>query len=300
MEKIDVTPYPTTSLPISQRPTEDPEAGLLVKLGHTDPLWKLVKAAYATLNQTHPEATKSCWLCYNLIPPYYEAVGLNASYDLANGTDPPQCRWGERKVGLTMREVWGKGLCMGEILSGRSPLCAHVVEPTDLPIARWLIPQMGGWWVCSHTGLTPCVHSSIFDPKEEFCVMVAVVPKILYRPEETIYDYWAQRLTLSSQERTYRVKREPITTITIATMFGLEIARAGTGITALSLQSQGFNSLRAAIDEDITHIEQSISHLESSLTSLSEVVLQNRRRLDLLFLQQGRLCAALGRVLFLC
>ncbi|XDB60576.1 hypothetical protein AB1E18_013943 [Capra hircus] len=294
VEPVHVTPYPTTSLPTLQRPTKDPEAGPLVKLGHTDPLWKLVKAAYATLNQTHPKATKSCWLCYNLIPPYYEAVGLNASYDLANGTDPPQCRWGDRKVGLTMREVWGRGLCMGKILSGRSPLCAHVVEPTDLPVARWLIPRMGGWWVCSHTGLTPCLHSSIFDPKEEFCVMVAVVPKILYRPEETIYDYWAQRLTLSRQERTYRVKREPITAITIATMFGLGIAGARTGITALSLQSQGFNSLRAAIDEDITCIEQSISHLESSLTSLSEVVLQNRRGLDLLFLQQGGLCAALG------
>ena len=71
IEQVHATLYPTTSLPTSQGPTKDPEAGPLAKLGQTDPLWKLVKAAYATLNQTHPEATKSCRLCYNLIPPYY-------------------------------------------------------------------------------------------------------------------------------------------------------------------------------------------------------------------------------------
>lgn len=152
---------------------------------------------------------------------------------------------------------------------------------------------MEGWWICSRTGLTPCLHISIVNPKEEFCILVAVVPKILYHPEKLMYDYWAPEQT-PGQMIQDRTKREPITAFTIATMFGLGIAGAGTGIAALSLQGQGFTSLRVAIDEDITRLEESISHLGKSLTSLSEMVLQNGRGLDLIFLQQEGLCTALG------
>ena len=37
--------------------------------------------------------------------------------------------------------------------------------------------------------------------KKEFCVMVAVIPKILYRPEKAVYDYWAHKLSLNQQKK---------------------------------------------------------------------------------------------------
>ena len=87
-----------------------------------------------------------------------------------------------------------------------------------------------------------------------------------------------------------RQKKEPIS-LTLAVILGAGLAGAGTGIVALTLQEKNYNSLN--IDQDIQCLEKSISRLERSEDSLAEVVLQNRQGLDLVFLQQGGLCAAL-------
>ena len=161
----------------------------------SDPLWDLVKAAFTALNHSNPNITQSCWLCYNLYPPIYEAIGLNVSYNLSTGTNPPQCHWGERKVGLTMREVWGKGLCLGTVPPAKTSLCARTATLTGLDKTKWIVPEAGGWWVCSHTGLTPCLHASVFNQNREFCVLVAVMPKILYHSEEVMYTHWVRETT---------------------------------------------------------------------------------------------------------
>ena len=121
---------------------------------------------------------------------------------------------------------------------------------------------------------------------QDFCVLTQVMLRILYHSEEALLDTLEDR---------HRQKREPVA-MTLALLLGLGGAAVGvgTGTAALIQGSQQLAQLQLAIDTDLRATKNSISLLEKSLTSLSEVVLQNRRGLDLLFLKDKGLCAALG------
>uniref|UniRef100_A0A8C9DBB9 Envelope glycoprotein n=1 Tax=Panthera leo TaxID=9689 RepID=A0A8C9DBB9_PANLE len=246
-----------------------------------DSLWKLLTAAYEALNRSDPEATRACWLCYDINPPFYEAVGLAAPFSQSDEDSPAACKWNRKGPSLTLQAVTGSGTCIGKVPSSHIQLCAQTSRP--IGESKWMIPAPDSWWICSKTGLTPCVSRDVFNLSPEYCIMILIFPRVLYHRENVIYDLWTEG---TEARESIRTKRERFTAITLATLFGLGAIGAGTGISSLAIQHRGFNSLRTAIDEDIARLEDSISHLEKSLTSFSEVVLQNRRGLDLVFLQQ--------------
>lgn len=67
------------------------------------------------------------------------------------------------------------------------------------------------------------------------------------------------------------------------------LARTKTVVSTLVLQSKHYNDLTGT-----ERLKYLISHLQESLSCLAEVLLQNRRGLELIFLGRGGFCAALA------
>ncbi|NXM45406.1 ENV1 protein, partial [Gymnorhina tibicen] len=79
-------------------------------------LWKIMQASYQLLNNTQPNLTNECWLCYTIRPPFYEGLGNIGKARRVNGSNPPQCLWKQNRTetqGITLSQVTGKGRCIG-------------------------------------------------------------------------------------------------------------------------------------------------------------------------------------------
>ncbi|KFQ41562.1 hypothetical protein N333_11619, partial [Nestor notabilis] len=244
----------------------------------------MLQASYQLLNKTNPNLTEHCWLCYGIQPPVYEAVGVSHIPTRSNASNPVQCNWNTERQGITLAHVMGSGVCVGKVPTHKKHLCVNTAQ--DKIPAKWLILANNTKWVCSTIGVTPCLSLDIFNETSEYCVQLTIVPKIFYHPEDFAYN---SHITLDH----HLSKREPLTALTIALLMFMGGAGIGTGVASLVQQNKEFSALRMAVDEDLARLEQSISALEKSIRSLSEVVLQNRRGLDLMFLKQGGVCAVL-------
>ncbi|NXN03157.1 ENV2 protein, partial [Sylvia borin] len=78
-----------------------------------DSFFSVLHATFASLNQSNPNFTSSCWLCYDIEPPFYEGVALNAPFSYSAEPNPHQCRWDTPRRGITLNQITGQGKCFG-------------------------------------------------------------------------------------------------------------------------------------------------------------------------------------------
>ncbi|XP_060057142.1 endogenous retrovirus group S71 member 1 Env polyprotein-like [Erinaceus europaeus] len=272
-----------------------------------EPLVRSAELMYNLLNDSAPNITQDCWLCLHPEPPYYIGVAVEAQIgpgkgditkiSLSSGSlNSPECKWGTQLHQVTLRDVQGKGTCFvteyyqlgASLIWDASPYrvhCSHTIKASRTQ--EWsalLKAPEGTWWVCT-SRMAPCVTFWGAD-QEELCILTHILPRLYYAHGGT---GWAH---LRNQEEAHlKHKRAPVLVPLLA---GAAIAGSiAVGATALA-KEETIVKLDQQVDQDLRTLEDLMEALEGSLSSLAEVVLQNRRGLDLLFLRHGGLCVALN------
>lgn len=70
---------PPRQVTIPTTPETETQTSLAPAPETTGRMINLFEWAFKVLNATNPEATEACWLCYEISPPYYEAIGYNTN-----------------------------------------------------------------------------------------------------------------------------------------------------------------------------------------------------------------------------
>ncbi|NXW72704.1 ENV2 protein, partial [Hirundo rustica] len=78
-----------------------------------NPFFSVLNVTFLSLNQSNPNLTRSCSLCYDAKPPFYEGVALNVPFNYSTAENPHQCRWDTPRKGVTLSQVTGQGKCFG-------------------------------------------------------------------------------------------------------------------------------------------------------------------------------------------
>ena len=237
------------------------------------------------LNASGPNVTRDCWLCLNPQLPYYIGMGANLTIgtqkgQIKNESSHDSCGWGKIPR-LTLGDKRAKGLCFatwkGKQSSQYKNLCEVIIVPAVF--TNFLKAPAGAWFACN-LGLTPCLNLALFQNSSwnELYITAHILPQVGYYKGVEGF----QHLTAG----TGRTKREVPILIPALVAAGIAGSTA-IGTAALIKEKVDFEALGSQVDADLRHMHENIDKLTDSLSSLAEVVLQNRRGFNILFLEKG-------------
>ncbi|XP_012934136.1 endogenous retrovirus group S71 member 1 Env polyprotein-like [Heterocephalus glaber] len=244
------------------------------------PYLKTLNAMYTLLNRSDYSVTQGCWMCLSPRPPYYVGVAVDGTYSEVN---QDECDWKQQR--LSIGDITEKGLCVKNpsvTSSYLDSVCSY--QTPTASNEKYLKAGNNAWWACTN-GITPCLCMTVLNQELEVFVMVHILPQVTIFGEDQGWEYLAKKTHT-------REKRHPAL-IPVLTAAGIA-GSAALGTTAKGLQDSNFKTLAQQVKIDLGLLTESVPHLEKQVDSLAEMVLQNRRGLNLGFMKEGGLCAALG------
>lgn len=246
----------------------------------------LINASLEAIRGKNSTAYQECWVCFSPTPPFYEGI---ATFDPPLFTNDTQLllQAHEPTTALTLATISGLGLCLlGPAMippENLIPVCNQTIIINNT--FSYLLAANGTYFACS-SGLSPYLFTSQFLHSRDYCAVVVLLPHFFIHDSDSFLNFVDRGTSL-------RTKREPLTAITLSVILGISAIGAGTGIASLVTSNNQYIHLQSLIDKDLNNLREGIQDLKDSVASLSEVVLQNRRGLDLVFLKEGGLCVAL-------
>lgn len=231
----------------------------------------ILEATHRALNITNPTLAQDCWLCMSLGTSFPLAVPINNSS--LSRPFPVQFSTPFNATCIASGRNDSSSIQIG---FSEHPPCANI---TVVNSAQLCAPA-GHVFVCGSQA-----YSVLPSNWTGICALAFLLPDIDIIPGDQpvpipAIDSWPARTKRAVQ--------------VVPILVGLGISAAmGTGATGLGVSIEKYTKLAHQMIDDMEAVGQSLQEIQDQIDSLAEVVLQNRRGLDLLTVEKGGICLAL-------
>ncbi|XP_023579322.1 syncytin-1-like [Octodon degus] len=244
----------------------------------------ILAATHRALNSTNPDMAKDCWLCMTMDTPMPLAIPSNSTpqalTDPANSScspsypfavqpltyPAPSCLQGIHQDNATSIDVGFVTFASCRMLFNYSaPLC----------------PTRGQVFVCGAN----MAYTFLPTNWTGLCVLASLLPDM----EIIVGD---QPMPMPTFDSIAGHHKRAVGLIPILVVLGVSRALA-TGSAGLGVAMHSYAKLSKQLIDDVQALSSTIQDIQDHVDSLAEVVLQNRRGLDLLTAEQGGICLAL-------
>ncbi|XP_057358259.1 syncytin-B-like [Manis pentadactyla] len=243
----------------------------------------IIQAAFTLLNTTNPDLSKACWLCLKPGPLQVNALLVNLSLT------EPQCLLLPSSSGVYLDPFSPKGPCFkadphSDNTSGidvgriHYSFCQQNITVNN----TLLCPPNGTVFICGGDvfGFLPTGWMGL-------CAPAVIFPDIGVVPTN-------QSLPIPALDHIGGRSKRAIQVISL--LLGLGVATgAATGAARLGTSLHYYKALSQQMNDDLRAVASTILDLQAQLDSLTAVVLQNHRGLDLLTAEKGGLCLFLQK-----